>query len=222
VHQLLGEPKIRNDKWNVEVYREKRGVTEVAIPLPLYGSYSVPYHVLVVYDDSGVVKVIDYGMGELQADGFRYYGHYGNYILSDDMTLLAPNTLGEFDKKNDELANECILYIIPKNYEQIYLNGVRLTEGHRDSYIRLILQSGQYVLSLSTADYIGEEDSKTINCNRNQTYYARIHSRWIIEISKSPPEELFERQLLIHPELQKIINDNSVQTMPMPKHDLSP
>lgn len=217
VHQLLGEPRIRNDKWNVDVYREKGDVTEVFIPLPLSATESIPYHALIVYDDDGVVKEIDYGLLELQADGFRYYGHYGPIWKADDMTLLAPNTPGEFDLQHDELANECILYIIPKNYEQIYMNGVRLTEGHRDSYMRLILQNGQHVIALTTADYIGKKDTKKINCNKNQTYYARIHSRdWVIEISNTPPEELFERQLLIHPELQKIIpyNGKSEQTMP--------
>ena len=194
IRQLLGKPMISNEAWGVDVYREGDEETTIYLPTPIFVTYETSYYSMIVYDDNDIVRALDDGSYSLKAEGFRFYDLAGEYFL------LAPNIGINLDLQKQENVEECALYVVPDR-ASIRINGKYVARTTSNTYFRLRLAPGIHLMSFSSSSR--GRAKKSFSCDSGNVIYIQFITKPFgdpkIELTDTPPDELFERQLIIYP-----------------------
>ena len=171
----LGAPFISNEELNVSVYKVLTGhdvrlMGPIILPLDVDVEEVIIY-ALVVYDDDGIVKDIDWGVYHenevrttLEASGFRF----DSYSVWENMPhtefLLAPLPDSQKSLHMQSPPGACALFVTPQDYigdtycspaeyygEVIYIDGKPLVDHPVafPGFFKILLPVGEHELAAS-------------------------------------------------------------------------
>jgi len=212
VRELLGNPIISSNYWNVEIYRTDTGY-DVALLFFFFpfGIYDTTGYILVTYDESWVVSRYRSGFASddmyatkelsLSSDGYTFMSG-GGFIAGEGSnvhtntyieTLIAPETLHDLASITSAAEDECILYLITegRGYD-IFLDSKELLYvpfiSLGDVFFRVSAPPGEHVIELMPRAYIPKSHKRKFSCRQGQELY--VHTdRSVVTYEKGKHEK---------------------------------
>ena len=202
VRELLGDPIISSDFWNVEIYRTGTGhdVYLLYFILPISIPDVIGY-IQVTYDENWIVSEYSSGFSyedpanipgsnelSLFSGGFTFISgggfpagegsniHTNSYIE----TLIAPETLDDLASITNVSEDECIMYLINegRGYD-VYLDGKALLYvpfiSLGDVYFRVSAPPGEHVIELMPRAYTPKSHKHKFSCIQGQELYVHTN-----------------------------------------------
>lgn len=189
VHRLLKSPTRTFDNGHVELHITSREAIcwFVFMPIPCAGDDTIPFHVLIAYDESGLVHEIDWdSRGILRAGKYGYHRLWDKFLISKD---------GEWiEEKRHNLYADVEFY--PKDYLLTENNiCIKADEGNADAqaYIGDLYNIGAYSLNKDHIQAYVWFSFAAKNGNR----YA-VHQVEKLEADLSPTQLIEARSQLKH------------------------
>jgi hypothetical protein len=202
VRNLLGDPFISSNYWNLDIFRQsaKQHEVDLVLIIPAFYGYSTFYrYTLVTYDENDIVNGIKTGLvradpyWRLLGDETKDWSHYEYVELhSGHFTLLYVPEFGEtLFVDSLRTANylqslrpltDCLAVVREDSAYGDLSYSVTSDNGERqvvramrpERLATLMLSSGPYTIVVSEKGVLGQE-SKSITCERGDIVYIDIH-----------------------------------------------
>ena len=202
VRNLLGDPFISSDYWNLDIFRQsaKQHEVDLVLIIPAFYGYSTFYrYTLVTYDENNIVNGIKSGLvraapywrlpGDQTKD--RYHHKYVE-LHSGHFTLLYVPDVGEtlfVDSLRTAIylqslrpLTDCLAVVREDSAYGDLSYSVTSDNGEQqvvramrpEKLATLMLSSGSHTIEVSEKGVLGHE-SKSINCESGDIVYVDIH-----------------------------------------------
>ena len=197
VRNLLGNPFLSSDYWNLDTFRQsaKQHEVDFVLIIPAFYVYSTFYrYTLVTYDENHIVNDIGTGLTHASLwEGanteYLYRGlslYVGHFLFIYDREfevfqfLNSPNTANYLRSLRPLTECIAIIHTVMAYSDLTYLitsdNSKRkvVRPLHSRTLATLMPSSGRHTIEVSEKGVLGKE-SKSINCERGDVVYIDIH-----------------------------------------------